>query len=107
VNKAFTPRAVETMRPRIQAIVDELLDAVQDRQGMDVIGDLAYPLPETLSTRPAERWPARGRFFSDEIVKLSDGHPGPRSDRNCCLALQSSGRHWDQACPDSVGGPAK
>src|SRR5689334_16128768 len=27
VNKAFTPRVIDTMRPRIQAIIDELLDA--------------------------------------------------------------------------------
>jgi cytochrome P450 len=45
VSKAFTPRAVETMRPHIQRIVDELLDAVRDARAMDVIADLAYPLP--------------------------------------------------------------
>jgi pimeloyl-[acyl-carrier protein] synthase len=45
VTKAFTPRVVEGMRPRIQEIVDSLLDAVQSKHLMDVIADLAYPLP--------------------------------------------------------------
>ncbi len=44
-NKAFTPRAVEQMRPRVQHIVDELLDAAQTAGRMDVIRDLAQPLP--------------------------------------------------------------
>ena len=45
VNKAFTPKRVEAMAGRIQNLVDEFLNAVQDRGGMDVIADLAYPLP--------------------------------------------------------------
>jgi cytochrome P450 len=45
VSKAFTPRAVEAMRPRIEQIVEDLLDVVQERGRMDVIADLAYPLP--------------------------------------------------------------
>jgi cytochrome P450 len=45
VNKAFVPRVVEGMRGRIQSRVDELLDAVQEAGQMDVIADLAYPLP--------------------------------------------------------------
>jgi cytochrome P450 len=48
VSKAFTPRVIEEMRLHIQAIVDGLLDQVQDRNGMDMIADLAYPLPVTV-----------------------------------------------------------
>lgn len=48
ITKAFTPRVVETMRPRIRAIVDELLDAVQKDGQMDVIINLAIPLPVTV-----------------------------------------------------------
>ncbi len=44
-NKAFTPRAVEQIRPHIQHILDELLDAVQTAGRMDMIRDLAQPLP--------------------------------------------------------------
>jgi cytochrome P450 len=48
VLKAFTPRLVERLRPRVQAISDGLLDAVQDRGEMDLINDYAFPLPITV-----------------------------------------------------------
>src|SRR5207245_1532553 len=48
VSKAFTPRVIEGMRSHIQSIVDRLLDKVQDAHAMDVIADLAYPLPVTV-----------------------------------------------------------
>ena len=48
VTKAFTPRVVESMRTRIQAITDELLDAVQDAGQMDLMRDFAIPLPATV-----------------------------------------------------------
>ena len=48
VSKAFTPRAVNSWRPRIQAITDSLLDAVAERGEMDLIADLALPVPSTL-----------------------------------------------------------
>jgi len=48
VSKAFTPRAVASWRPRIQSITDSVLDAVAERGQMDVIADLALPVPSTL-----------------------------------------------------------
>ena len=48
VNRAFTPRVIEGMRGQIQAVVDRLLDQVERRGHMDVIADLAYPLPVTV-----------------------------------------------------------
>jgi cytochrome P450 len=45
VSKAFTPRVVEGLRPRIQEIVDGLLDQAAGKGGLEVIEDLAYPLP--------------------------------------------------------------
>jgi cytochrome P450 PksS len=48
VSKAFTPRLIEQMRDRIQTLTNELLDAVQDRGGMDLIHDYALPLPTTI-----------------------------------------------------------
>lgn len=43
--KAFTPRRVEALAPRIEALVDTALDRVAADGGMDVIADLAFPLP--------------------------------------------------------------
>ncbi len=48
VVKAFTARRVEDMRPRIQEIVDQAIDAVIDRGHMDLIEDFAVRLPVTI-----------------------------------------------------------
>jgi len=44
-SQAFTPARIEVLRAHIQEIVDRLLDAVAARGAMDVIADLAEPLP--------------------------------------------------------------
>jgi cytochrome P450 len=45
VSKAFTPRVVENLRPRVQELVDSLLDAAIERGSLEVIEEFAYPLP--------------------------------------------------------------
>ena len=45
VHSAFTPHVVEGLRPRIQAIVDELLDRAAAAGRLDLIADLGFPLP--------------------------------------------------------------
>jgi cytochrome P450 len=66
---AFTPRRVERLRGRIEGIVDRLLDAVQDRGRMDVIADLAYPLPAIVTAEllgvPVGDWPRLIRWSAD------------------------------------------
>lgn len=48
-NKAFTARRIEGLRPRIEEIVDDLLDAaVAAGPTMELISTLAYPLPVTV-----------------------------------------------------------
>lgn len=48
MNRAFTSRAVEAVRPRVQEIVDELLARVLPTGRIDLITDFAYPLPITV-----------------------------------------------------------
>jgi hypothetical protein len=48
VSKAFTVRAVESMRPRIDRIVNDLLDRAVGRSTVDVLGEVAYPLAVTV-----------------------------------------------------------
>src|SRR5437870_1172203 len=48
VSNAFTPRAIAALRPTIQRIVDESLDRVARRGEMDLIADLALPVPATV-----------------------------------------------------------
>jgi cytochrome P450 len=48
VKKAFTPRAIEAWRPRVEAITNRLLDSVAESGEMELIADLARPVPATL-----------------------------------------------------------
>ena len=45
VTKAFAARRVEQLRIQIEAMVGEILDRVVPQGGMDVIRDLAFPVP--------------------------------------------------------------
>ncbi|MEU2561035.1 cytochrome P450 [Streptomyces longispororuber] len=45
VSQAFTPRVVHGLEPRIEAVCARLLDAVADRDRIDMVDALAYPLP--------------------------------------------------------------
>jgi cytochrome P450 len=48
VSAAFTPRAINALRADVQRIVDGCLDRVAARGAMDVIADLALPVPSTV-----------------------------------------------------------
>jgi cytochrome P450 len=74
VTKAFTPRMVEQLRPRIQAIADELVDAVEERREMELVEEFAFPLPitviaELLGIPVADQ--KRFREWSDAVVRPS------------------------------------
>ncbi len=45
VAKAFTPRVIAGLEPRIRELVAELFAGFADRETFDVVGGLAYPLP--------------------------------------------------------------
>lgn len=75
VSKAFTPRMIEQLRPRIQQITDELLDAVQDQGTVDLIKTFAYPLPitvisEMLGIPPEDR--QQFRTWTQAIIAKQD-----------------------------------
>ncbi len=45
VSKAFTPTSIERLRPRIQQLVDDVLDRSEKQGGMELVDDLAFPIP--------------------------------------------------------------
>ncbi|MGO8957428.1 MAG: cytochrome P450 [Streptosporangiaceae bacterium] len=72
VSKAFTPRAVEALRPRITGLVDGMLDAAEGQGRVDLVDALAFPLPfaviaEMLGTPPADH--ERIRKLSGTVVR--------------------------------------
>jgi hypothetical protein len=48
VSKAFSPKALRVLEARIDEVVDKCLDRVAPRGEMDVIADLALPVPATI-----------------------------------------------------------
>jgi cytochrome P450 len=76
VGRAFTPRAVERLQPRIQWIVDELLDGLGKAGHADLVTDFAHPLPaiviaEMLGVPAGDRELFRG--WSAELASLVFG----------------------------------
>jgi len=75
VSKAFTPRTIEGLRPRIQELVDDALDRIAEQGQADVIAELAFPLPfdvisEMLGMPPGDTEALRA--WSEDIVKTID-----------------------------------
>ncbi|MBP1960932.1 cytochrome P450 [Paenibacillus aceris] len=75
VNKAFTPKVISDLASRISSITDELLDDVQIKETMDIVSDLAVPLPvimiaELLGVPPEDR--NLFKEWSDILVKGPD-----------------------------------
>lgn len=72
VSKAFTPRMIERLRPRIQEIADGLIDQVAADGEMELVSAFAFPLPitviaELLGVPAADR--DRFRAWSDAMVR--------------------------------------
>ncbi len=95
VNKAFTPRVVAELRPRVQAIADELLDAAARRGALDAIADFGMPLPiiviaELLGVPLEAR--ADLKRWSDALVTFLDGtirEKGLVGAANACVEMRA------------------
>jgi cytochrome P450 len=89
VTQAFTPRAVESLAPRIQEIVDEHLQPALTVGRMDAIHDLGYPLPviviaEMLGIPAEDR--LRFKSWSDEVVQMGNRSANNAEDASGALS---------------------
>jgi cytochrome P450 len=71
VNKAFTPRIVRQLEPRLRAVAHELLDAALAQRDVDLVQALTYPLPviaiaEIIGVPAADR--EQFKVWSDQAV---------------------------------------
>jgi cytochrome P450 len=75
ISKAFTPRVVTNLEPRIRELSRQLLDPLTARGEMDLAVDFAVPLPMRVIAEmlgvPAADWP-RYKRWSDTILKLAN-----------------------------------
>jgi pimeloyl-[acyl-carrier protein] synthase len=80
MNKAFTPRRVEELRPSVQRIVEDLIEPVAGRGAMEFVAEFAYPLPvtviaELLGVPDADR--AHVRTWSDTMSRFMSNQLAP------------------------------
>ena len=89
VSKAFTPRAVEQMRPRVEELVDGLLGGLSSRGSIELVEDFAAPLPvtviaEMLGVPTSDQ--ARFKHWSDEAIRtLGEGTMEDRKRSNAAM----------------------
>ncbi|MBN9491292.1 MAG: cytochrome P450 [Alphaproteobacteria bacterium] len=102
VTKAFTARRIADMRPRIRQLVDEQLDRVVDKGGMDVIRDLAHRLPVIVICDmlgiPEEH---RAPFLVGSNVsgRILDPAPMSREELDHANTMTEAGNvYFDQLC---------
>jgi cytochrome P450 len=78
VHSYFTPRTMETWRPFVREAVAELLDEAAARGQMDVLTDLAAPLPvrviaQMMGVPPEDR--EHLRALADKLLYINRGEP--------------------------------
>jgi cytochrome P450 len=101
VSKAFTPRTIENLRPRVQQLVDEALDRAAEAGGMEVIGDFAFPLPFTVITEMLgmpETDERQLREWSGTLVRTLE----PVADPDLLRAIAAAGTHMRELVGEAI-----
>jgi len=101
VSKAFTPRVIEQLRPRIQSLVDDALDRAEAAGEFELIGDLAFPLPFAVITEMLgmpEANAAELREWSGTLVRSLE----PIADPQLILAIADAGENMRRFTADAI-----
>jgi cytochrome P450 len=101
VSKAFTPRAIQALQPRITDLVDGLLDRMAAEGTVDLVDALAFPLPfsviaEMLGTPPADH--ERIRQLSGTVVRSLE----PVADPELVRAIMAADEELSQVAADMI-----
>src|SRR5947209_3969361 len=91
-SRAFTPRRVEVLRAHIHDITNSLLDIVQHNGRMDVIADLAYPLPAIVTAEmlgvPIADWKQLTTWSADFAQVLGNFQHNPERASHVLRSLE-------------------
>src|SRR5436305_1213423 len=101
VSKAFTPRRIEGLRPRVQELVDESLDRAAEAGQMELISDYAFALPfavisEMLGMPPTDT--EKLREWSGILVRSLE----PIVDPTLMLAIRDTGEKMRALITDVI-----
>jgi cytochrome P450 len=96
VSSVFTPRRISELQPLVARLVQEHLDAVAAEGRMDLIADLAFPLPFTVISEmmgmPTEDRD-QVREWSHTMVRILDFTIGPEEFRDALTAGEAMRAH--------------
>ena len=108
-SKAFTARRVEVLRTHIQDITNSLLDAVQEKGRMDVIADLAYPLPAIVTAEmlgvPTSDWQQLTAWSADFAQVLGNFQHNPDRAPRVIKSLQEMSAYFRAAIKEQRKNP--
>jgi len=96
--KTFTPRRIENLRPRIQRMCDEILDRAAARGRIELMSELAAPLPvtviaELLGFPPSDY--AKIKKWSDEMAEALGLNPTREQQARAQLAREEMRQYFD------------
>jgi pimeloyl-[acyl-carrier protein] synthase len=81
LNPAFTPKVVTTLRPRITAIVDAVVDGLPDiGPYIDVLADVSYPITLSVIAEPLDVGAEGAHLFAEvtpQLVRMLEIDAGP------------------------------
>ena len=95
INKAFTPRMVNQLRPHIEEIVEDLFKDFQNKGHFELLNDFSYPLPviviaELLGVPKEDRF--KFKDWSRKLARTID--IVPFSPEELSKIFQASGEMW-------------
>jgi cytochrome P450 len=101
VSKAFTPRAIRALRPRITDLVEGMLDSMAAAGTVDLVDALAFPLPfsviaEMLGTPPADH--ERIRQLTGTVVRSLE----PVADPGLVREILAADAQMSQIAADMI-----
>jgi cytochrome P450 len=101
VSKAFTPRAVQALQPRVAALVDAMLDTAERLRQVDLVQALAFPLPfaviaEMLGTPSADQ--DRIRQLTGTVVRSLE----PVNDPDLVAAIAAADVELAEIAADMI-----
>jgi len=73
ISPAFTPKAIEDLRPRVAAIVDSVLDGLNGSSGFDVLADVGYPVALAVISELLDVGVEGAQLFADLTPALARG----------------------------------
>jgi hypothetical protein len=96
--RAFTPKTLADLRPRIEQIAAKRLDRVADQKQMDLIADLAYPLPVIVIAEllgfPPQDYESLKRW-SDDLAASLGFVPTPEQQAKATQARMEIRQYFD------------